>query len=41
MDALGVKFNDVFAGDVPTLAKAEEDGMGSADLENYNILEVG
>ncbi|MEE4256834.1 MAG: DUF362 domain-containing protein [Bacteroidales bacterium] len=41
MDALGVKFNDVFAEDVPTLAKAEEVGLGSADLKNYNIVEVG
>ena len=41
MDALGVQFNEAYAEDVPTLAKAEAHGLGSANLENYNIVEVG
>jgi len=40
MDALGVKFNEAYAEDVPTLAKAEAHGLGSAKLEDYNVVEI-
>lgn len=39
MDAFGVSLNDFDAGDVPTLAKAEELGLGSAELEKLNVVE--
>ena len=40
MDALGASFNDLTADDVPTLLKAEEAGLGSFKLEDYNIVEL-
>lgn len=41
MDVLGVTYNYTFPEDVPTLAKAESVGLGSAKLEDYNVVEVG
>lgn len=40
MDALGVSFNEFDPANVPTLKKAEELGLGTADLEKLNIVEV-
>jgi len=40
MDALGVSYNDVAPEDVLTLVKAEQLGLGSSLLEDYNIVEL-
>jgi len=40
MDALGVSYNDMAAEDVPTLLKAEQMGLGSFDLDEFNIVEL-
>jgi uncharacterized protein (DUF362 family) len=40
MDSLGVTYNDMVAEDIPSLIKAENNGLGKYDISELNIVEA-